>query len=211
MMTDEILQTWLKKTARANPARFGSFAEFVFEALAKKRHTTVERVHRNECDFSVDGLRIDVKATQTNISKGLGTKECKAWKGRRVKGISYGRVEFCLEGARVSLEGRSWGIVNWFMLERKYETWKADRASKRPQKNTKPKLPRESFHPIKRLVVAIAQQYGRKARVIHRTCQTRFGYANPPHNLVSGREKYDLHIFVSFHDSKLDLDNIEYT
>ena len=212
-MNFEKLRGWISTTSRAATARFGSFGEFVFEAVARERFECVEAVHKNEYDFRVGTHKVDVKATAKTLGQSSNTTPCAAYKGRRLPDIRYARVEFFEDGARVSLEATVWRMVPWSELQRLHEEWQAFRASKgrRDIPNASPRThdAGDEYKSIKARAVDLAQSHGRKARVIHRTCQTRFGYNHPPHNLIWNRRKYDLHIYVSFHDSKRTAANIE--
>ena len=46
-----------------NTGNQGSFGEFLFEAVSKNTGKEVVRVHKNDTDFEIDGVAIDVKTT----------------------------------------------------------------------------------------------------------------------------------------------------
>jgi len=206
------LKRWASETARSNHARFGSYGEYVFETVATTRYKRVAKHHRNEYDFRVGRRKVDVKTTASTIREKSSAQKCKPYVGRRLEGIDYARVELFSDCARISLEGRRWITIPWRKLVRLYDRWLAERkpgSRKEPSKKKTGASDKAAYASIKKRILAVAQKHGRKARIIQRTCQLRFGYSNPPHNVIANEHKFDLHVFVSFHDSRREPDNVE--
>lgn len=108
---------------KANSAQSGSYGEYIFARLCADSGMLVESRHRQRHDFLVDGRRVDVKTYRGRIKRDL---QCRAVKRvyKRMEGIDYAVVEFCLTGARACYkEQLHW--VSWTKLDAMYLDWKS--------------------------------------------------------------------------------------
>jgi len=196
----------LRHLALRNPVRFGSFGEYLFAHVATTRGSRVVNRREGRIDFEVDGIPVDVKATAQRVDVSAVDLEPRPWSGVREEGMAYVRVEFLLDGVRVSLEGEVWGeMVSWQDTDALYDEWRLDRLPGAPAADAG--TTRERALPCVEEAQAICRAHDREPKVVYRTCKKSAALTNPP-PLDTRRGPGVVHLFISFADAHCRRDEI---
>lgn len=200
-MTSELDHGFSAKLLGLNNAQLGSFGELLFGELAENAGMgTVTATRREQTDFIVGGVRVDVKSSTRDLSKPF--RALRPYKLARATGVSYAQVEFGQEGARVSLENDIINLVPWQDWVAFWDAWNAGRPVRETRKA------QGDIGPIRAQVVSYFADLGYRARVIYRTTQAQFG-SEGPGNLVPTTNKHThVTVFLDFNDGRLEKVNV---
>ena len=205
-MGSSALTVVLKHLALRDPVRFGSFGEYVFAHVARTRGSRVVNRKEGRIDFELDGMPVEIKATAQRIDVSAADLAPRPWSGARDERVAYVRVEFLLDGVRVSREGEVWGeLVSWPDADALYDEWRLDRAPGAPV--AADATSRERARPCVEEAQAICRAHGRHPKVVYRTCRKSVALKNPP-PLDTRRGPGVVHVFISFLDAQCRRDEI---
>ena len=176
-------------------ARLGSLGEHLFASVMEARGCKVEAVHTLQTDFTVDGVRVDVKTTTRSWKSAPGV--LKTWRGKRVRGVKYAQVELIPTGARVSLESDIVGELDWDAVQPLYQAWVKRIDTRRSGSALKSENAR-AWAEIKRDLEAFYESRGLTCRAIYRTNQKSWGKESPANLKLKNWPEHLVRVFVSF-------------
>jgi len=196
-----------KLISKLNNPRKGSFGEFIFENVIKENPiNSISRFHRNRTDFVLNGENIDVKTSTQNIAIQRG--DLREFKGNKIEGVKYSKVDFWLEGAEVSIGNIKLKFLKWKKISALFDKWL--NSHRAPAGVPQPNANKMKWGMIKDNIVEYFCKKGINARCIYRTCESLFGDKESPDNLIPRiRNENAVEIYISF-NNEVDIEDIGY-